>query len=155
MADLGPRQRLTLALYGCGDECREGVLHEAALSTTTLQHNLTVSTRRLQRVIERLVKTAPVSDTPSDASLPNQQRYERLQHARTLLMKDIKTHRKKLEHLNHIQELLSKPLNQGALDSLRVESFNYLLQTLAASSTSSSSIPPDEATTPDTPRDEL
>lgn len=152
MADLGPRQRLTLALHGCGEECREGVLHEAALATTALHHNLTTSSRRLQRVLERLVKDVPAADTPSDTLTPEQRSYERLRHARTRLTEEIRTQRKKLEHLNHMQKLLSKPLNQETLDSLQVESFNYLLQKLSASSASD---PSKDTASPDTARDEL
>lgn len=149
MADLGPRQRLVLALHACGEECREGVLHEAALATTTLHHNLTASTRRLQRVLERLVKDVSSPDKLS----PNERRsYERLRYAKRLLMEDIKTQRKKLEHLNHMQNLLSKPLDKEALDGLRVESFHYLLQRLTASASSLSSTPTVDT---DTARDEL
>lgn len=154
MADLSPRQRLTLALHACGEECREGVLHEAALASTALHHNLTTSTRRLQRVLERLVKAAPAADTPSEASAHEQRSFERLRQARVHFMRDIKTQRKKLEHLHHMLTLLSKPLDQEALDGLHVESFNHLLQTLTASSVSSPPTPPEEAASPDTARDE-
>ncbi|KAG0725040.1 Thioredoxin domain-containing protein 11 [Chionoecetes opilio] len=109
MADLGPRQRITLALQACGEPCREGVLHEAALTSTTLHHNITLSTSRLQRLLDRLVKAGPATHTAADFSLREQRQYERLWHARSRLVKDIKTQRKKLEHLNHMQKLLSKP----------------------------------------------
>lgn len=155
MADLDPRQRLTLALRACGEECREGVLREAALAITALHHNLTTSTRRLQRVLERLVKATPAADSPSEASAHEQRSFERLRHARVLLMRDIKTQRKKLEHLNHMQTLLSKSLDQEALDGLHAESFNHLLQTLTTSSASSPPTLLEEAATPDTARDEL
>lgn len=148
MADLGPRQRLTLVLRTCGEQCQEGVLQEAALAATTLQHNITVSTLRLQRVLDRLVKAAPASHMPSDLPQQEQRYYERLRHARTRLMKDIKTQRKKLEHLNHLQKLLSKPLDQEALDSMRVESFNYLMEKLSATPSSSATSSPSPSPSP-------
>ena len=156
MADLGPRHRLTLALHVCGEQCREGVLHEAAIATTTLQHNITVSTLRLQRVLDRLVKAALTSHTASDLPQGDQRYYERLRHAKTRLIKDIKVQRKKMEHLNHIQKLLSRPLDQEALDSMRVESFNYLMEKLSAAPSSSfSSSSSQEPSSPDTAHDEL
>ena len=138
MADLGPRHRLALALHACGEQCQEGVLHEAAIASTTLQHNITVSTLRLQRVLERLVKAVPSSQAATDLHEHDQRYYERLRRAKTRLMKDIKTQRNRLEHLNHIQKLLSRPLDQEALDSMRVESFNYLVEKLSTDPSSSS-----------------
>ncbi|KAG0730340.1 Thioredoxin domain-containing protein 11 [Chionoecetes opilio] len=162
MADLGPRQRITLALQACGEPCREGVLHEAALTSTTLHHNITLSTSRLQRLLDRLVKAGPATHAAADFSLREQRQYERLWHARSRLVKDIKTQRKKLEHLNHMQKLLSKPLDQAALDSMRVESFNYLMEKLSATPSSSSSPSPSPSLYPskepsiqDTTHDEL
>nr|XP_053655636.1 thioredoxin domain-containing protein 11-like isoform X3 [Cherax quadricarinatus] len=124
VSNLDPSHRLSLALSTCRDDCHEQVVQAAAVATTQLHHLMTVTTTKLQDVLHRLVK---LKETPHE--IPHwENHYQILVHTKHLLVRDIKTQRVKLNHLNQVQKLVPSNSNKLLIESDLLKSLQYIIQ---------------------------
>ncbi|XP_042230966.1 thioredoxin domain-containing protein 11-like isoform X2 [Homarus americanus] len=129
VANLDPTHRLALALSACQDDCREQVVQAATVITTRLHHEITTTTGRFQKILDRLVKMTEEDKMLTD-STHWEVHYHLLIHTKFRLAKEIKKQRSRLHHLGQIQKVLSEPPEKKGLPnpSELLKSLRYILQ---------------------------